>query len=160
MGANKLSQTLKIPFKEAKSYIQGYFLSFPTVKDFLHAKEEEILQKGYAETLLGHRRYFNFSNATEFMRANFLREGINSIFQGSAADIIKLAMLKIHTLLQEKHSGIKMLLQVHDELIFELDREGAEQKAKELTSIMDSIYTLNVPLKSSYALGRTWAELK
>ncbi|MGX3044373.1 DNA polymerase I [Helicobacter sp. T3_23-1056] len=160
MGATKLSQTLKIPLKEAKSYIQGYFLSFPTVKDFLKSKEEEILQKGYAETLLGHRRYFSFSNATEFMRANFLREGINSIFQGSAADIIKLAMLKIHTLLQEKHSGVKMLLQVHDELIFELDREGAEQKAKELTNIMDNIYTLNVPLKSSYALGRTWAELK
>ena len=160
MGANKLSQTLKISFKEAKSYIQGYFLSFPTVKDFLSAKEEEILQKGYAETLLGHRRYFNFSNATEFMRANFLREGINSILRGSAADIIKLAMLKIHTLLQEKHSGIKMLLQVHDELIFELDREGAEQKAKDLANIMDNIYTLNVPLKSSYALGKTWAELK
>lgn len=160
MGSTKLSQTLKIPQKEAKSYIEGYFLSFPTVKDFLNSKKQEILEKGYAETLLGHRRYFSFAHASEFMQANFLREGVNSIFQGSAADLIKMAMLKIHTHIKESKSDIKMLLQVHDELIFELDKEGAEQKAKELSVIMDNIYTLNVPLKSSYALGRTWAELK
>ena len=94
------------------------------------------------------------------MQANFLREGVNSIFQGSAADLIKMAMLKIHAHIKENKSDIKMLLQVHDELIFELDKDGAEQKAKELSAIMDNIYTLNVPLKSSYALGRTWAELK
>ena len=160
MGATKLSQTLKIPQKEAKSYIEGYFLSFPTVKDFLNSKKQEILERGYAETLLGHRRYFSFAHASEFMQANFLREGINSIFQGSAADLIKMAMLKIHTHIKENKSDIKMLLQVHDELIFELDKEGAEQKAQELSAIMDNIYTLNVPLKSSYGLGRTWAELK
>lgn len=160
MGSTKLSQTLKIPQKEAKSYIEGYFLSFPTVKDFLNSKKQEILEKGYAETLLGHRRYFSFAHASEFMQANFLREGVNSIFQGSAADLIKMAMLKIHAHIKESKSDIKMLLQVHDELIFELDKEGAEQRAKELSAIMDNIYTLNVPLKSSYALGRTWAELK
>ena len=158
MGAQKLSQTLKIPQKEAKSYIQNYFLSFPTVKDFLKNQEQEILAKGYAATLLGHRRYFNFANTSEFMRANFLREGINSIFQGSAADLIKLSMLKIHEHI--KNSDIKMLIQVHDELIFELDRNGAEQKAQELVQIMNNIYTLNVPLKSSFTLGNTWAELK
>lgn len=158
MGAQKLGQTLKIPQKEAKEYIQSYFRSFPTVKDFLKSKEEEILSLGYAQTLLGHRRYFDFSRATEFMKANFLREGINSIFQGSAADLIKMAMLKIYHHI--KGTPTKMLLQIHDELIFELPKEGARERAQEISSIMDTIYTLNVPLESSITLGNTWAELK
>ncbi len=151
MGAHKLAQTLKIPFKEAKAYIQSYFESFPTVKKFLKSKEEEIMRNGYSQTLLGHRRYFDFSNATEFMKANYLREGINSIFQGSAADLIKMAMLKIHKEFQ--HTEVKMLLQVHDELIFELPKNGAQENALAISKIMNTIYTLHIPLQSSISLG-------
>ncbi len=158
MGAQKLSKTLKIPPKEARSYIQSYFKSFPTVKDFLKSKEEEILSLGYSETLLGHRRYFDFSNATELMKANYLREGINSIFQGSAADLMKMAMLKIYETF--KNTPVKILLQVHDELIFELPQEGAKERAQEIAHIMNTIYALNVPLESSISLGTNWAELK
>lgn len=158
MGARKLSQTLGIGFSEAKSYIQSYFDFFPSVKAFLQSQEQEILDNGYAQTLLGHRRYFDFSNATEFMRANYLREGVNTIFQGSAADLIKMAMLKIHAHIQG--SNIAMLLQVHDELIFELPKQNALESATEIAHIMDTIYPLAIPLESSVALGDSWADLK
>ena len=158
MGARKLAQTLGISFSEAKSYIQSYFDFFPSVKTFLKSKEQEILHNGYAQTLLGHRRYFDFSNATEFMRANYLREGVNTIFQGSAADLIKMAMLKIHAHIQG--SNIAMLLQVHDELIFELPKQNALESAKEIAHIMDNIYPLAIPLESSISLGDSWADLK
>ena len=92
------------------------------------------------------------------MRANYLREGINSIFQGSAADLIKLAMLKIHQ--EFKGTAIKMLLQVHDELIFELPKHNVQENAKRISEIMNGIYTLKVPLQSNIAIGRTWADLK
>ena len=158
MGAKKLSETLKIPFKDAKSYIQTYFDSFPTVKNFLKDQEENILMHGYAQTLLGHRRYFDFENATEFQKSNFLREGINTIFQGSAADLIKLAMNAIFQYIKE--SKVKMLIQVHDELIFELPIDGAEEKAREIAQIMNSVYILKVPLECGITLGKNWAELK
>ncbi|PAF46386.1 DNA polymerase I [Helicobacter sp. 12S02634-8] len=158
MGSRKLAQTLKISPKEAKGYIDSYFESFPTVKNFLKTQEEEIFTHGYAQTLLGHRRYFDFNNATDFMKSNYLREGINSIFQGSTADLIKLAMLKIHH--HFKNTPIKMLLQVHDELIFELPKELIEQTSKEIETMMNHIYTLHVPLKCGISIGENWAELK
>lgn len=158
MGGKKLSETLKISFNEAKSYIESYFASFPTVKNYLKNQEENILHNGYAQTLLGHRRYFDFDNATDFQRSNYLREGINSIFQGSAADLIKMAMNKIHALI--KDTPVKMLLQVHDELIFELPQEGAWEKGEEIAKIMNEIHTLKVPLQCGIAIGKNWAELK
>ena len=158
MGAKKLSETLKISLKEAKEYIQNYFENFPTVKNFLKSQEESIESVGYAQTLLGHRRYFNFEGATDFQKSNYLREGINSIFQGSAADLIKLSMNKIEEFIEG--SKIKMLIQVHDELIFELPKEGAEEKAKKIVEIMNGIYTLRVPLECGVMLGNNWAELK
>lgn len=158
MGAKKLSETLKISFPEAKKYIESYFDSFPTVKSYLKTQQDNILHNGYAQTLLGHRRYFDFENATDFQKANYLREGINSIFQGSAADLIKMAMNKIFALIQ--NSSTKMLIQVHDELIFELPENGAEQKGEEIAKIMNEIYTLKVPLQCGITIGKNWAELK
>ena len=158
MGSKKLSQTLQIPLKEAKSYIESYFALFPTIKDYLSAQENFLLENGYSQTLLGHRRYFDFSRATEFMKANFLREGINSIFQGSAADLIKLSMLEIHRIYSK--SDLKMLLQVHDELIFEAPSEKAQEYAYAVADIMNHIYTLEVPLKCGINIGTNWAELK
>lgn len=158
MGSKKLSETLQIPLKEAKAYIESYFALFPTIKDFLNAQEEFLLENGYSQTLLGHRRYFDFKRATDFMRANFLREGINSIFQGSAADLIKLSMCEIHK--RYAKSSLKMLLQVHDELIFEAPSEQAQGYAGEVAEIMNTIYKLEVPLKCGIAIGTNWAELK
>ena len=156
MGARKLSETLQINHQEAKSYIQNYFQSFPTVKNFLKEQEEFILKNGYSLTLLGRMRKFSFENIQEFQKAAFLREGINAIFQGSAADIIKLAMIQIT---QEKLES-KLLLQVHDELIFEAPKNVAETEAKKIAQIMESITTLSVPLRCGVSLGANWGELK
>lgn len=158
MGSKKLSETLKIPINEAKGYIESYFATFPTVKSYLKNQEENILHNGYAQTLLGHRRYFDFDSATDFQKSNYLREGINSIFQGSAADLIKMAMNEIHHFIQ--NTEIKMLIQVHDELIFELPQKDAIQKGEEIAKIMNEIYTLKVPLRCGISIGKNWAELK
>ncbi|TLD83345.1 DNA polymerase I [Helicobacter trogontum] len=161
MGARKLSQTLSITQNEAKHYIENYFATFPSVKQFLESQKDAILTKGYSMTLLGRKRYFDFFNATEFMRANFLREGVNTIFQGSAADLIKLSMNEIYKQIVMLYNGnCSMLLQVHDELIFEVKEDIAESLAKKIKDIMENIYTLNVPLVCNLSIGNTWAELK
>lgn len=158
MGARKLSETLKIPQNEAKAYIESYFNSFPSVKEFLAKQEEEIIANGYAKTLLGRRRNFNFSNIENYEKLAFLREGINSIFQGSAADLIKLAMNKCFT--NFKNRDVSLLLQVHDELIFEVKDSEVEFVKKEILDIMNNVYKLNVPLKCSLNVGSNWFSLK
>ncbi|RDU72869.1 DNA polymerase I [Helicobacter aurati] len=169
MGARKLAQTLRISNTEAKKYIQSYFASFPTVKKYLEYKKEEILQKGYSETLLGRRRCFDFLNATEFMRQNFLREGVNAIFQGSAADLIKLSMNAIFKNLADFHIDsnsrevypkARMLLQVHDELIFEIEESRVKNLAYLIKEVMENVYHLEVPLVCNIAFGKSWADLK
>ena len=160
MGARKLSQTLNITQTEAKQYIEDYFATFPSVKQFLESQKDSILKNGYSSTLLGRKRYFDFFSATEFMRANFLREGVNTIFQGSAADLIKLSMNEIYKKIESLHNDCFMLLQVHDELIFEIKDSIIEFLSKELKEIMENIYKLKVPLVCNLSIGNTWAELK
>ncbi len=162
MGARKLAQSLKIAQSEAKSYIDSYFMNFPTIKDFLAQKESEILERGYAESLLGHRRKFNFNRVAEYERAAFLREGINAIFQGSAADLIKLAMIECDRFFSDsfKNGEVALLLQIHDELIFEVRDDLAQSVADKIKAIMNGIYTLKVPLECGIAIAKNWAELK
>ncbi|WP_297810610.1 DNA polymerase I [uncultured Helicobacter sp.] len=156
MGPKKLSETLKISFQEAKTYIQNYFESFPTVKDFLKAQEDFILENGYSLTLLGRMRKFDFRGTQEYQKAAFLREGINAIFQGSAADIIKMAMNAI----TQANLKSKLLLQVHDELIFESPKNYAQEEAQKIASIMENITTLKIPLKCTISTANNWGELK
>lgn len=162
MGARKLAQSLKIAQSEAKSYIDSYFMNFPTIKDFLAQKESEILEQGYAESLLGHRRKFDFRRVAEYERAAFLREGINAIFQGSAADLIKLAMIECDRFFSDsfKNGEVALLLQIHDELIFEVRDDLADFVADKIKAIMNEIYALKVPLECGIAIGKNWAELK
>lgn len=162
MGARKLAQSLKIAQSEAKSYIDSYFMNFPTIKDFLAQKESEILERGYAESLLGHRRKFDFRRVAEYERAAFLREGINAIFQGSAADLIKLAMIECDRFFSDsfENGEVALLLQIHDELIFEVREEIAESIMENIKNIMDNVYKLKVPLKCGICKGKNLAELK
>jgi len=158
MGARKLGETLKIPQKEAKTYIDSYFQSFPTVKSFIKSIEDSTLQSGYSETLLGRRRYFSFEGVAEYQKGGFLREAVNTVFQGSAADLIKLSM---NAILQKiNKNSVKMLLQVHDELIFEAEESHAKEIAQELKEIMENIHKLNVPLRCGVSIGKNWGELK
>ena len=160
MGSRKLAQTLGISTKEAKSIIENYFASFPTVKAFLESIEAKAKEQGYVETLLGRRRYFDFEHANAMQLAAYLREAGNTVFQGSTADLIKMAMLKIYRVIQEESLDAAILLQIHDELIFEIKESEAERLSKRFSEIMEHIVSLKVPLKTSINIGHRWSELK
>lgn len=156
MGSTKLAAELGISRNEAKEYIDRYFAAFTTIKEFLDSLKDEAKSKGYATTLFGRRRFFDFANATPMQYAAYEREAVNTKFQGSAADIIKKSMLKISPLLDsDKH----LLLQIHDELIFEVKDEFVDSFAKLAKEKMESIVTLNVPLVTSISIAKNWAKL-
>ncbi len=158
MGARKLSQTLGISQAEAKGYIENYFKSFATVKTYLQSISDGAKEDGYVDTLLGRRRYFDFKNANGMQIPMYEREAVNTRFQGSAADLIKLSMNEIKEKLLDTDS--KLLLQIHDELIFEVKEEKAEEFAKSAAVIMKNIYELRVKLEVSICIGKNWGELK
>ncbi|MUU65476.1 DNA polymerase I [Helicobacter pylori] len=160
MGSKKLSETLNIPLSEAKSYIEAYFKRFPSIKDYLNGMREEILKTSKAFTLLGRYRVFDFTGANDYVKGNYLREGVNAIFQGSASDLLKLGMLKVSERFKNNPS-VRLLLQVHDELIFEIDEKNAPELQQEIQRILnDEVYPLRVPLETSAFVANRWDELK
>jgi DNA polymerase-1 len=160
MGQKKLSDTLGITTKEAKAIIEKYFASFPTVKNYFASIVELSKEQGYVETLLKRRRYFDYEKATPMLKAAYEREAVNTVFQGSAADLIKLSMNEIDLLIQEESLAARMLLQIHDELIFEVDASEAEALGVRFQKIMENIMQLNIPLKASLNIGKRWSDLK
>ncbi|GAA7096378.1 DNA polymerase I [Helicobacter pylori] len=160
MGSKKLSETLNIPLNEAKSYIEAYFKRFPSIKDYLKRMKEEILKTSKAFTLLGRYRVFDFTGANDYVKGNYLREGVNAIFQGSASDLLKLGMLKVSERFKNNPS-VRLLLQVHDELIFEIEEKNALELQQEIQRILnDEVYPLRVPLETSAFVAKRWNELK
>ncbi|GAA7182084.1 DNA polymerase I [Helicobacter pylori] len=160
MGSKKLSETLNIPLSEAKSYIEAYFKRFPSIKDYLNRMKEEILKTSKAFTLLGRYRVFDFNGVNDYIKGNYLREGVNAIFQGSASDLLKLGMLKVSERFKNNPS-VRLLLQVHDELIFEIEEKNAPELQQEIQRILnDEVYPLRVPLKTSAFVANRWNELK
>ena len=121
---------------------------------------ERSKEQGYVETLLKRRRYFDYGTATPMLKAAYERESVNTVFQGSAADLIKLSMNKIHDIIKYENLNATMLLQIHDELIFEADEAEAQVLADRFQSVMESIMELTVPLKVSVNIGKHWGELK
>ncbi|WRE21948.1 DNA polymerase I [Helicobacter pylori] len=160
MGSKKLSETLNISLNEAKSYIEAYFKRFPSIKDYLNRMKEEILKTSKAFTLLGRYRVFDFTGANDYIKGNYLREGVNAIFQGSASDLLKLGMLKVSERFKNNPS-VRLLLQVHDELIFEIEEKNALELQQEIQRILnDEVYPLRVPLETSAFVAKRWNELK
>ncbi|MDL0087877.1 DNA polymerase I [Campylobacter gastrosuis] len=157
MGASKLSEQINVSRAEAKSYIERYFMAFSSIKEFLDSLKTQAKSDGFVTTLLGRKRYFDFINATPMQLAMYEREAVNTKFQGSAADIIKLAMVKMREILND---DAKMLLQIHDELIFEVKDEFVDEFSQNAQQIMQNIYPLNVPLKTSLNIAKNWADLK
>ena len=160
MGPKKLSETLAITTKEAKEIIEKYFQSFPSVKTYFRSIADGAKELGYVETLLKRRRYFNFSTATPMLKAAYERESVNTLFQGSAADLIKLSMNKIDSIIRNEDLDAKMLLQIHDELIFEVDEDKAEAYVERFSSVMQEISPLHVRLKTSVNIAKKWSALK
>jgi len=160
MGQKKLSDTLGITTKEAKEIIERYFETFPSVKGYFSGIVEQAKEMGYVETLLHRRRYFDFGSATPMLKAAYERESVNTVFQGSASDLIKLSMNKIDSMIRSEGLRGRMLLQIHDELIFEVDEDVAEEYARRFVEVMENIMQLRIPLKTSMHIGNHWGELK
>ena len=156
-----LSQSLGITRKQAKKFIDDYLDSFPGVKQYMEDIVKDCKAQGYVETLLHRRRYIPDITSRNFNLRSFAeRTAMNTPIQGSAADIIKLAM--VHFANEVKHTDFhaQLLLQVHDELIFELPEEEVEDFEKFIEKIMDNALKLDVPLKVESSYGQTWYDAK
>jgi len=160
MGPKKLSEELGISSSEAKEIITNYFASFPTVKNFLEGVQERVKIDGYVETILKRRRIFDYESANGMQKAAFMRESVNTVFQGSAADLIKLSMNQIDSMIREEELDAFMLLQIHDELIFEIKEDKVEEVSKRFVHTMANVLELEVPLECSVSVGDSWGELK
>ncbi|SFV66991.1 DNA polymerase I [hydrothermal vent metagenome] len=160
MGAKKLSDELGISSLEAKDIIKNYFASFPTVQGFLTKIQDDVKKQGFVETILGRRRVFDYERANGMQKASFMRESVNTVFQGSTADLIKLSMIEIERYIIGKKLDGAMLLQIHDELIFEIEESIVDEVADKFKFIMENIMELDIPLVCSVSIGDSWGELK
>ena len=154
-----LAERLEISRDEAKQLIEGYFESFPKVKEYMEKAKEEARQNGYVTTLFGRRRYLadiNSANAT--VRGFAERNAINAPIQGTAADIIKVAMIHIHNRFKAENIRSKMILQVHDELNFSVYPEEREQVERIVMEEMEKAFQMQVPLVADSGWGANWLE--
>ena len=158
-GAFGLAQTLGIPRKEAKQIIDAYFEQFAALKQYTADCVEQVRSTGYAETVMGRRRYLpdiHSNNAT--VRAFAERNAVNAPIQGSAADIIKVAMVSVDQAIQKEGLQSRMIMQVHDELVFDVPRDEVEVMQNLVQTAMVSAVNLSVPLVVDMSTGADWLE--
>ena len=158
-GAFGLSQNLGIPRAEAKQIIDDYFAQFPGVRNYMDEMIGYCRTNGFIKTLMGRRRYLpDITSANNTVRAQAERVAINAPMQGSAADIIKVAMVNIHRELKQRRMKSKLLLQVHDELVFDAHNDEADELKTLVRDRMEGAMPLAVPLVVDMALGKNWLE--
>ncbi len=166
MGAFRLARDSELTLAESEAFIKTYFERFPKVQEYLEGTRRQAAERGYVETLLGRRRYFPALTSTDTsQRANIERraaerEAVNMPIQGTAADIIKIAMIRLHDALRDRGLRGQMLIQVHDELILEAPQGEVEETAALVKEVMENAYPLSVPLKVDAHIGKNWGELK
>ena len=154
-----LSQNLDIPRSEAKEIIDSYFTEFKLVKEYMDNSIKKAKDKKYVETILGRKRYLRDIDSRNFTLRGFAeRNAINSPIQGSAADIIKLAMIKISDWMRTEDLKSKMIMQVHDELVFDVVKSEKDKMEKNVKNIMENIIEFDVPLTVEIGPGKTWLE--
>ena len=178
MGAQRFAREAKVKVADAKVFIERFNLRYPKVFAYLQQMEQAAIAQGYVETILGRRRYFNFTSdrlrrllnrkpeeiqldSLRGLSANdsgLLRAAANAPIQGSSADIIKIAMVRLHEVLQNYQA--KLLLQVHDELVLEIPPSEWEELQPQIRSTMESAVELSVPLKVDVHVGQNWMETK
>ena len=157
VSAFGLAQSLEISVSEAQAFIDSYFTRYSKVKEYLKAQKEEARRHGFLKTILGRRSYFPEINSNNLNRRQFAeRAAINAPIQGSAADIIKLAMIEIQNELNQKKLKSLMIIQVHDELVFDAVSSELEDLKKLVRTKMESAYELSVPLKVDITVGTSW----
>lgn len=159
ISAFGLADRLRIPQKEASELIKEYFKNFPKIKEYLDKTLEFGKQHGYVETLLGRRRYIqDITSQNSIVRKSAERNAINAPIQGSAADLIKIAMISIFKELKNQKLKTKMLLQVHDELVFEVPKEELETATALIRKLMTEALQLRIPLAVDIKYGKSWYE--
>ncbi len=163
MSGYGLAQRTGLSQKEADRFVESYFANYPKVKVYMEETKREAARQGYVETLLHRRRYFpelQRPNVPGVQRRAAEREAINMPIQGSSADIIKLAMIRLHGALKERGLRSCMILQVHDELILEAPESELEIVAPLVKSTMEGAFQLDAPLKVDMKVGRNWLEME
>ena len=159
IGAFGLKTRLGITQSHAKEIIDNYFATFKNVKEFMDQSVKLAQEKGYAETLSGRRRYLrNINSGNRVVRQFEERVAINMPIQGTAADMIKLAMINIYRELKKRNTKTKMVLQVHDELIFDAHRDEIEELKPVIINLMETALPLNVPIAVDSGTGKSWLE--
>ena len=156
-----LGKSLHIPLKEAQAMIDRYYEAYPQVRSYLDQTVEKAKEDGYAQTILGRKRHIRELDSSNYMTRQFgERTAMNHPMQGSAADIIKLAMVEVAERLEEDGFRAQMVLQVHDELDFICPLSEVEALSEMVQSVMSTVVDLLVPLEVSVAYGENWAEAK
>jgi len=159
-----LSARTDLSVDEARAFIDAYFQRFRRVREYLDSTIEFAREHGYVQTIMGRRRYFPELRQGSRVNASVARAAeraaINMPIQGSAADIIKLAMIRLHDRLEQQGLDARMVLQVHDELVLEVPEEELDQVCGLVVDTMESAYELNVPLKVELSIGHNWMEIK
>jgi DNA polymerase-1 len=159
MTAFRLARDLKIPMSQARDFIDGYFGMYQGVQQFIEDTKAAAHRDGYVETLSGRRRYIAGIDSSDRMESQMAeRMAVNTPVQGSAADLIKIAMIRIQKRINEEKLPLKMMLQVHDELVFECPRDQVEAMAQMVKSEMEGAMELKVPLVASVGFGENWLE--
>ncbi|MBI4135442.1 DNA polymerase I [Candidatus Uhrbacteria bacterium] len=167
MGATALAQAMGTPRSDAEQFIERYFEIYNALYAFLEGQKQHARDHGYVATLFGRRRYLpEINSGVQQVRAAAERMATNMPVQGSAADLMKLAMIRLHQTLsnnlitQSPNNSIRMLLQVHDELVFEVEKDLVDKVAPKIKEIMESVYKLKVPIVVDLKQGDNWGELE
>jgi DNA polymerase-1 len=159
MGAQRLARSLDIPFKTAQAYITQYFARYHGIKDYMDGVLTAARKRGYVTTLQGRRRYVpDLQSKNTQLAAAAERMAINTPIQGTAADLIKMAMVAIDRRLMQERLRTRMLLQVHDELLFEVPEKEIRRVKKLVQEIMEGVMSLRAPLQVDLGTGANWAE--
>lgn len=159
MGPFKLAGELGVSFSEAKQFITSYFEQFPTVKTFMEQSVENAREHGYTETLFGRKRFLPELNARNRMvRENAERIAVNTPVQGTAADIVKVAMISLGNRIEKENLPLTMMIQVHDELLFEVEHDRAEEMKKLVQESMEEACKLLVPLRVDAQVASNWSK--
>jgi DNA polymerase-1 len=159
ISAFGLAQRLSIPRSEAKEIIDAYFAEFPAVKGYMDGAIEKARTHEYVETILGRRRYLRDINSRNMTMRGFAeRNAINAPLQGSAADLIKVAMIHVHDWMKSQNLRSKMILQVHDELVFDAHKDEVELLKKHIPGLMSNAIPLPVPIEVELGVGTDWLQ--
>jgi DNA polymerase-1 len=159
MSAFGLARQLKIDRASAQQYVDLYFARYPGVKDFMDRTRAKARERGYVETVFGRRLYVPDINVSNHTRRQYAeRTAINAPMQGTAADLIKMAMIAVDAWLQGLGGGVKMIMQVHDELVFEVSKSRLDDVKNQIRGKMTEVASLSIPLVVDIGVGRNWDE--